>query len=256
MKVGRGTILTGGEVFTDGNINRTYKCPMQDDDGSIKNAFVKIIGAREVYVEVLCAILAKTLGYNVPEPYVVLIPANALPDTSLPENVISFASIDAGHPSLKRRCNPGNDIMIRKLYESAEAHKIGAFDEWIANPDRHIGNILYDGGDSFWFIDHGLSLDPRLPANGFLSQNKIVDSMRQYMTVEEIHDFLYEIASIEIAKFSRVKMSMNKDNEILLRLQNEIEIEKDITFLRKRVETVFHHISNRVGVSHLELVNE
>lgn len=39
-------------------------------------------------------------------------------------------------------------------------HDAIAFDEWIANQDRHVGNILYDGGKEYMLIDNNLAMRP------------------------------------------------------------------------------------------------
>ncbi|RAN81688.1 hypothetical protein B5P43_08090 [Bacillus sp. SRB_336] len=59
----------------------------------------------------------------------------------------------------------GDAAVLRRLREWADLIPAACFDEWIANNDRHGGNILYDGKDTFWLIDHGMAIAAHLTAD-------------------------------------------------------------------------------------------
>ena len=51
-------------------------------------------------------------------------------------------------------------VFVRNFTELCEEYpSVIGFDEWIANGDRNLGNLLWDGEKDFYLIDHGLSMD-------------------------------------------------------------------------------------------------
>jgi hypothetical protein len=138
-------------------------------EGSVE-AFVKILDAREVLVECVCALLGRARGLNVPEPLVVLVPGAYLSDGA---DKVGFGSVAVAHGSLRPwMANVGDAAVLRRLRAWAGLVPAACFDEWIANPDRHAGNILFDGKDEFWLIDHGLAI-----AAGVSSDRAVVNTL-------------------------------------------------------------------------------
>lgn len=128
---------------------------VQVGEGSVE-AFVKVLDAREVLVECVCALLARARGLNVPEPLLVFVPGAFVSDKI---DKVGFGSVAVAHGSLRPwMTRVGNVAVLRRLRTWAGLVPAACFDEWIANPDRHVGNILFDGKDEFWLIDHGLAL--------------------------------------------------------------------------------------------------
>jgi hypothetical protein len=125
-------------------------------------AFVKVLDAREVLVECACALLARARGLNVPEPLLVLVPGALLPDGA---DRVGFGSVAVSHGSLRPWiANVGDAAVLRRLRAWSGLVPAACFDEWIANSDRNIGNILFDGKDEFWLIDHGFALAENIAA--------------------------------------------------------------------------------------------
>ncbi|BAN25205.1 putative uncharacterized protein [Caballeronia insecticola] len=51
------------------------------------------------------------------------------------------------------------DYIWQKVCDDEVAPKGAAWDELVANPDRHAQNLLFDGG-KWWLFDHNLALQP------------------------------------------------------------------------------------------------
>jgi len=169
-----GLMLPGAIPFSDSrNINPTFKAHVQTHEDVIQ-AYVKLIPPREIYVECVCAVVGRFLGLPIPKPLIVKVDHEVLSNIPGGEYKLAFGSEDSVYPSLKRRGL--NDELFKKLDNFKKTLDIGVFDEWIANPDRHGGNILFDGSDNFTFIDHGLSISREISAGTPANKNIIVDS--------------------------------------------------------------------------------
>jgi hypothetical protein len=131
-------------------------------DSSVE-AYIKEVEPREILVECICALLARHLSLEAPEPMVVFVPA-ALSRAGA--DALAFGSVTVLHGSLRPWLTQlGDAAVVRRLREWADLIPAACFDEWIANHDRHGGNILYDGKDTFWLIDHGMAIAAHLAAD-------------------------------------------------------------------------------------------
>lgn len=68
-------------------------------------------------------------------------------------------------------------MLLNILSDWPDINRAIGFDEWIANGDWHIGNILFDGANQFYLIDHNLDmrqpLSPDTPINNYLLNIKL-----------------------------------------------------------------------------------
>lgn len=129
------------------------------DNGRAVQAIIKRLPPRETAIECFCSTLLQNWG--IPTPPIALVEDG---------DGIVFASLDTHYPSLKKRFGISEDMSkpeqaertiaaghIVKTWE--ETPLVIAADEAIANTDRNLGNILWDGEDRS-YIDHAASLDP------------------------------------------------------------------------------------------------
>ncbi|ESS73981.1 hypothetical protein MGMO_8c01200 [Methyloglobulus morosus KoM1] len=125
------------------------------------SAYAKKLRNQEFLVEILSALIGREIGLPIPEPIIAI---------SLDGNEVLFASVDVEFPDLTRRLNvdnnklmdtPENSALLKKVSEWIHIYDAIGFDEWIANDDRNLGNILFDGKDKFFLIDHNQAM--RLP---------------------------------------------------------------------------------------------
>jgi len=149
-------------------INHAVRGIVRTPEGEIE-AFVKRLeDSREILVECVCAILARRLGLPVPEPLLVLVP------DYLGGPGLAFGSAAVSHPNLQVRIQPnGQAAVFERLRKWKDLVRAACFDEWIANCDRHAGNLLYDGDAEFWLIDHGLAIHEQIPADALAPNNQL-----------------------------------------------------------------------------------
>jgi hypothetical protein len=117
-------------------------------------------------VELACGLAAAELRLSVPQPGLVLADREDLPD--LPDDHPGqrlllvgshyqrpdalFAQAVEDHPAAE-------DMVWQHVCASPVAKQGAAWDELIANPDRHCENVLFDG-TTWWLFDHDQALPP------------------------------------------------------------------------------------------------
>jgi hypothetical protein len=136
-------------------------------DGTSAFAFVKSLDSRSVAVEVLCAVLGRLCGLPIPEPVLALVPHNGS------QWGLAFASLAVGADNLEQRFSADSARVIEALLKWSQVHRAACFDEWIANADRHPGNVLRGSDGRYWLIDHNLAIREGLPAGQVSAGNQL-----------------------------------------------------------------------------------
>lgn len=126
-------------------------------DGRSEITVLKRLPQDGMLAEAFCAVLLRAWGLPVPEPLIVNTPDG-----------LAFASLDAGYPNLKQRLGWNDDLPEDErnalvltgaaiISNWPDAGLALAADEAIANADRNLGNVLWDGVDHA-YIDHERTL--------------------------------------------------------------------------------------------------
>ena len=147
-----GRLLPGAQEVGEG-ANRPVRGIAATSSGEIA-VIAKRIKDREIAVEVICAMVGRAAGLPIPEP--VLLLDNA--------NVWYYGSVDVRHPNLSHYVSSNDSSIMDELERWPALLPAACFDELIANPDRHDGNLLYDG-QGFFLIDHGMCIPLGMSAN-------------------------------------------------------------------------------------------
>lgn len=156
-----------------GNICQVWKAQVKTDSGKVIDAFIKHLPPRELFIECIAAQIGRALGISIPRPLLVRIFPAHLPELELTESTLLFGSQDARYPSLQQFTN--TEKAIEELRKWPDLTKAGCFDEWIANCDRHRGNILYSGNGSFSLIDHSHAIPRNHPISTCNRKNSLLD---------------------------------------------------------------------------------
>ncbi len=147
----------------DKGVNPTYYGSLTLSDNSETNAYIKHISPDEVFTEVICSLICRSIGLPTPKPYIAILDGDATLD-SLKENEdpLLFATEDAKRPSFKRLLRESEAVkeaISSMLHEWPHTPTSAVFDEQIGNIDRNTGNILIDLEGECSLIDHGLAFN-------------------------------------------------------------------------------------------------
>ncbi len=231
-----GLMLPGSKPFSDNNnINQTFKSHVQTHEGVVQ-AYVKLIPNREIYIECVCAVIGRSLGLSIPKPLIVKVNHESLASVDSGKYLLAFGSEDSIYPSLKRRGI--NKELVKKLENFKQTLDVGVFDEWIANPDRHGGNILFDGSKNFTFIDHGLSISDNLPAHEPTDSNIIVDTLYTIKSEFEKYKINREAQSTIMPLYSEIQLSLLSEKTYATSYLKSNEVLSVINFLEERTKKI------------------
>lgn|GEM_PF-1290846 len=191
------SVLAGAQPFKEGNVNDTYRGQILTAESTTCSAILKDLEPKELCNELLASACATALGLPIPTTYLAVVRDNNLPAKKGPKTVdglpLVLASADVSTPSLIFRLkavNPGQILgLLKELIAWADLGKLYAFDTWIANIDRHAGNLIFGGKDAIWLIDHGHSFTgPKWTAGNLDPSTDYINRLSEWLTVHMSED--------------------------------------------------------------------
>lgn len=239
----RGLVLSA-QSFSDENINKTWRTQVRKTDGETVSAFSKLIPPREIFIEAVCALIGRYIGIQIPKPILVLLPKNIIP--SLEKDELGFASEDVEHPSIRRSVEW--QAILNAIKSDLQCFHVGVFDEWIANPDRNTGNILYDGSNDLWFIDHGLAISNQLEFNAPAESNLLLS--HQYHEAQQlVRTRAHRDATKDLVpEYKNVPLSLLSGNTHAVHYTEQSTVTDVVEFLSKRIDEMSALLAKRLGV--------
>lgn len=162
-------VMSGASSFKDvgiANITDTYHGQLLTRSGELKTAILKDLPAKELANEILAASLASVLGLPVPPAFIGITEAGnpcATRSKLVDGRGLMFASVNVDSPSVASlviKPTEQETLALLKPIVALLANQswlgdLYGFDAWIANVDRHVGNVLFATSRGVWIIDHG-----------------------------------------------------------------------------------------------------
>lgn len=191
-----GTVLPGAVSFREGNVSDTYRGQILRADLSTANAILKDVPLKEMANELISFVIARYLSLPIPD----LLLAQADPsDLHVTKGPVTrdgrrlvLASVDVNVPSITFRYTqdvPGRARLLGALTAWPPLGRLYAFDAWIANVDRHAGNLLFGSGAEAWLIDHGYAFTGPMWSAGGLDpsaayRHRLSEWLTSYLTID------------------------------------------------------------------------
>ncbi|MGF1748244.1 hypothetical protein [Vibrio cionasavignyae] len=184
--LGKQNLVAVLRTETDGQMAETHECEIEWTDGSITRAYVKRYSTTRQL-----ALTNEITGYIVANGCDLPVPNHIgfiqLPSTCFPAshgNYIDWcfvASTVAG-TTPKSVFSPANIAHSKTLLDLVanwnKIESVVAFDDWVANQDRNMGNLVVQDKQNIFLIDHGnlpvklnwdiSDLDPTMEAKSIL----------------------------------------------------------------------------------------
>lgn len=244
IKVAR--LLDGFSKFDDENVNPVYKGYIQTEfSDEPLSCFFKIVSPRELLVESICSLMARDLNLPTPEPYLVVMRENVCPIEGNP-NIPAFGTVDAKSPSFRQYINTSrlkDSEIIERLIEWRDFASTAAFDEFIANGDRHIGNILYDG-KKFSFIDHGNAMREYQRPDIRLITNQLFNIV---VNKDEVTRARYKKKALTAtSSYGKIPFNLLSAKTLATTYTDDKSIDEVVSFLLRRIDYVNDHISSQL----------
>lgn len=244
---------------SDKGVNETFVGLIQTSSDQLR-AYIKVLDARQLVNELICTTLGRSVGLPVPEGFLIRTSATDLPESTMLAkhggDALIFASADVGRPSLKRRLTESGVQFLDSLlatWKQWDATSI--FDEWIANPDRHPGNLLIEGPEKVWLIDHSHALTgPGWTAADLVPEravrNQVADNCFPRLTLPE-----RMAVRAKAAQLSSVFGLVSPDSALaachVAQLLSPSDLEAVRTFVGDRVSKIFDLASARLGIPNM-----
>lgn len=248
MKIGR---IIGDIEYIGEGINQSFKCIAACNDFEEYPVIAKQIPNIEILKEIICAILGRMMSLPIPEPILLF----------SKDNTYCFGSINVGYPNLTHYLK-SNDPYYLELHSIIknwnELESAAFFDEFIINPDRHSGNLLYDGKDVV-MIDHGLAMQidkVKSDHNGNWINILLNHLLCQFTTLSCEH----KLDKNKLCDYLNTWCTKIINNNLIDKAGDEIPVEspqKDelLSFLKDRSFLIQNIINNKIKPAQLDFVN-
>jgi hypothetical protein len=220
-------------------------------------AYVKVLPATQFVAESVCAWLLQKFGVPTPEPFWIQVHKHILPGFPSwhrgEKSRICFATRALPAQSLWRetRRNPAALMKLEKWEHTLPA---GIFDELVVNDDRESKNILTDGRNNYWLIDHNHAFGSDqwtpewLRGNAFpVFSNKLLEVLSKMRPGQRIK-FGREAPTHCASLAKLLKQLPLRDVSDDLRTRNAVD-----WFLSRRAERLVEMTKFRLGLHELDL---
>ncbi|BBL31197.1 hypothetical protein [Pantoea ananatis] len=241
----------------EGLVAFTYLCLLDWPDGKKRQCFVKIFSLQQsigVFNEILGYLLTKFEDLPVASKAGILIlPDQIKVQIGQPVASVAFVTsrIDGKTPSSFYRINDmlKFNSLCNVLNDWDKLHQSIAFDEWVANQDRNLGNVVISTDKSITLIDHSnmpvdLNWTPAMLDTTLSPQNKLGDFFRPNPTLPQKLEIL-KSASGQRSNLEKAKEEIVYWADRLLTTEQKSEIMK---FLEVRADQSNMRLSKKYGV--------
>ncbi|MGQ6511949.1 hypothetical protein ACUND0_04220 [Serratia sp. IR-2025] len=146
----------------EGQMALTLLCLIDWPDGVQRQSYVKIFAKNEgigVFNEVLGYLLTKSHDLPVsPKAGIIILPEGIINSIGQDVSPIAFVTSKVSGNSPSSYYNISDMLNFESLKNILDGwdklHKTIAFDEWVANQDRNLGNLIIDSNSHVTLIDH------------------------------------------------------------------------------------------------------
>ncbi|NGO49757.1 HipA family kinase [Allomesorhizobium camelthorni] len=254
-----GTVLHGASPFKLGNVNDTFRGQVLCADGEARQAIIKDLSARQLANEVMAAAIGLASKLPIPMPIIARVEPGILAVSRCPladgSGHLVFASADTHAENVQQiYCgDPGKVPLIReKLAAWNDAAGMYGFDTWIANTDRHEGNLLFSGRSEIWLIDHGHSFTgPGWEPAHFQPDAQYNNRLSHWLTPTISDDRRREIAGPAgalPARLNGVELARLGELNYVAHILARGDFEALVAFLNARVQHVPRLASEALGL--------
>jgi hypothetical protein len=218
-------------------------------------AYIKDLDPIQLSNELLAAVLGRAASLPMPTPYLVAVTADALGMTKGPKLHDGSASLAfaTSASSFSQLARVDQMIALGAIKKWSQLGRAACFDEWIANSDRHAGNLLFQADSQFLLIDHSHAFTGPAWAVADLQSNYTITNrlLEEWPGAAELSEPLRQaIANMapELAnEFVSIDVSVAVTAAHIAQILEEVRHRALVDFLSARCEHVAHAVPRKVG---------
>jgi hypothetical protein len=242
----------------DSGVNPTYVGLVDTGIQNIR-AYIKVLTRRQLVNEIISAQLGHALKLPMPKAFLVIgNPADGYGDPAPqwlagPDRLL-FAS-EAAPSGVWRPPSAMSPYPTKPIVHWQHLPVTVCFDDWIANVDRHHGNLLFDGKDNFLLIDHshafsGCDWNEESLVSAKVFRNKLIDCWPGKMLGTDARLRICEEVTRHAAAFAELDLGF-LICEPLKALLSASEVTALEAFLKERPNHVAASLPGRLGIQRL-----
>lgn len=135
-------------------------------------AYIKFLPTRNLFIEAVVYQVCKGMGVPIVDTFIAVVEDQAAPPELTDQATLALATRDSGHQTCATHLKHASKALAgwRALCD------LTLLDEYVANSDRHPGNLLFDGARGFMAIDHDLAIPPGWNAAHPNMRNQLFES--------------------------------------------------------------------------------
>lgn len=269
LSIRTGYLLPGATLLTgpDSGFFETYRGVIETPSGKVQ-AYVKLLGVKALVNELVSMLLGRASCLPVPEGFLVTVSVDDYPDSSFLvtqglKSTIAYGSISADAPSLARRYNVGNDDEEEEAFTALLAgwdgwQEAAVFDEWIANGDRHSGNLLIGAKSVIWLIDHSHAFKgPNWHFNDLqpsaYTQNQLAAHVERTMSPSQKYQFK-KLINNQVLAYKGIKTDEVIDGSKASTFLSGDDVVALTKFINERVDKLPDLLAKHIGLPSLSVV--
>jgi hypothetical protein len=190
-----------------------------------------------------------------PTPYLVAVTADALAITKGPklhDGSANLAFATSASP-FSQLAHVDQLIALGAIKKWSQLGRAACLDEWIANSDRHAGNLLFQADSQFLLIDHSHAFTgpawavPDLQANCIIS-NRLLEGWPGAVELgEPLRQAIADMAPGLAREFGSVDISLAVTAAHIAQILEEVRRRALVDFLCARYEHVADAVPRKVG---------
>lgn len=242
----------------DKGVNETFLGHVDAPSGRHK-AYIKVTLGKQLVNELIATTVGRALNLPIPQGYLLSVRPADLPESQLLQQhgaeALIFGSRALDHPSLARRFRGNPQDAVAWLHANFKRwDEAIIFDDWIANVDRHPGNLLVSSANQVWLIDHShcfsgpdwQAAQLRLQATQAFG-NQLASVFVPNLTLPQ-RVALKDKAGAMSQLFNTVDAGLAMSVSFADRLLNSSDLDAVSNFLHDRIPHIVDIVSNRVGI--------
>ncbi|WP_332852674.1 HipA family kinase [Duganella sp. S19_KUP01_CR8] len=242
----------------------TYRGVIETPTGKV-SAYVKLVGNTTLANEVVSTLLGRGAGLPIPKGYFVHVSAQDYPESKFLKgqrllSTIAYGSTNANALSFTRQFHIINDddeadAFVRLFPLWPTWRDAVVFDEWIANCDRNVGNLLIGADNEVWLIDHshaftGPNWQGCMLRSGAYTKNRVAEHVGRCVTIKEKYSLGKHVNNLA-GKFKQLQVSEIIDASGVNHLLSDVDVQALKRFLSERIELLPAKIANHVDIPNL-----
>jgi hypothetical protein len=231
--------------------------PLTDESFPV---YLRISAPTPLVAELLCAVIARMLGLPAPEAFVVAIPPGALAGSSAAANTLYVGTLDVGGSTFSQLLRADSVSAANILRKWEHLVPVAALDEWLANPDRNWGNILYVA-NTLHIIDHAEAFGGR-SRNLFgltaLAEDQLTNKLAIFLTdsnAGQRQTYLAKAKEWLTSKAGALDINIAVAIAQVTRWQTPAEEAELVQFITNRIKITHRLLCQRLGHPQLALTH-